>query len=169
MMLAARAIGDSIPRMIEKEVKKQSRHFTVVVRREFPVSAEEAYTAWTDQEIRRSVLAYGRYKNGVKEVDVSEGGIERYEDRWRNRLLGTTTRRYVILRPARLIVAQSETSFEGDMFDQHFVRQELLLFKPKDAGCEIVASDQCISIEPTFVHAAEDNLNQVFDVFAAKL
>ncbi len=133
------------------------------------MSVRDIYSAWTDPEIRRSVLAHGRYKNGVKEVDVSEGGLERYEDRWKNRLYGTTTRRYLILRPARMIVAQSETSIEGEMFDQRFVKQELLLFKPKDALCEVVASDQCISIEPSFVHAAEDALNEVFDIFANKL
>lgn len=155
--------------MIEESEKKKSRHFAVVVRREFPMSVEDTFSAWVDPEIRRNVLAHGRYKNGVKEVDVSEGGLERYEDRWKNRLYGTTTRRYVIVRPARMIVAQSETSVEGDMFDQHFVKQELLLFKPKGANCEIVASDQCISIEPSFVHAAEDNLNEIFDTFADKL
>ena len=149
--------------------KKKSCHFTVVVRREFPMSAEDTYSAWTNPEFRRSVLAHGRYKNGVKEVSISEGGIERYEDRWKNRLYGTTTRRYLILRPAKMIVAQSETSIEGDMFDQHFVRQELLLFKSKGANCEIVASDQCISIEPSFVHAAEDSLNEIFNTFADKL
>lgn len=150
--------------MIEVSEKKKSRHFTVVVRREFPMSVEETFSAWTNSEIRRSVLAHGRYKNGVKEIDVSEGGFERYEDRWKNRLYGTTTRRYVLLRPAQMIVAHSETSVEGDMFDQHFVRQEHLLFKPKDKTCEVVASDQCISIEPMFVHAAEDSLNEVFDI-----
>ena len=155
--------------MIEMPEKKKSRHFTVIVRREFPMSAEDAYSAWTDPEIRRSVLAHGRYKNGVKEVSVSVGGLERYEDRWKNRLYGTTTRRYLILRPAKMIVAQSETSVEGDMFDQHFVKQELLLFKTKDASCEIVASDQCISIEPSFVHSAEDSLTQTFDIFANML
>ena len=155
--------------MIEVSKKKKSRHFTVVVRREFPMSVERTFSAWTDPEIRRSVLAHGRYKNGVKEVDVSEGGFERYEDRWKNRLYGTTTRRYVLLRPARMIVAHSEKSVETDMFDQHFVSQELLLFKPKGEICEIVASDQCISIEPTFVHAAEDSLNEIFDVFTDKL
>lgn len=149
--------------------KKKSRHFTVVVRREFPMSVEDTYSAWTNPEIRRSVLAHGRYKNGVKEVSCSEGGIERYEDRWKNRLYGTTKRRYVILRPAKMIVAQSETSIEGDMFDQHFVKQELLLFKSKGANCEIVASDQCISIEPSFVHAAEDSLSEIFNTFADKL
>lgn len=148
---------------------KKSRHFTVVVRREFPMTADQVFSAWTNPEIRRSVLAHGRYKNGVKEVDVKEGGFEKYEDRWKNRLYGTTTRRYVLLRPARMIVAHSETSVEGDMFDQHFVRQELLLFKPRDQSCEIVASDQCISIEPMFVHAAENSLNEVFDVFSDKL
>ncbi|WP_144430612.1 SRPBCC domain-containing protein [Jannaschia donghaensis] len=155
--------------MIEVSNKRMSRHFTVVVRREFPMSVEKIFSAWTNPEIRRSVLAHGRYKNGVKEVDVSEGGKERYEDRWKNRLYGTTTRRYILLRPARMIVAHSETSVEGDMFDQHFVRQELLLFKPKGEICEIVASTQCVSIEPTFVHAAEDSLKLVFDIFADKL
>lgn len=133
------------------------------------MSVQDTYSAWTDPEIRRSVLAHGRYKNGVKEVDVSEGGLERYEDRWKNRLYGTTIRRYLILRPAKIIVAHTEVSVEGEMVDQHFVKQELLLFKPKDAGCEVVASDQCISIEPSFVHATEDALNKVFDIFANKL
>ena len=133
------------------------------------MSVEKTFSTWTNPEVRRSVLAHGRYKNGVKEVEVSEGGFERYEDRWKNRLCGTTTRRYVLLRPARMIVAHSETSVAGDMFDQHFVRQELLLFKPKDKICEIVASDQCVSIEPMFVHAAENSLNEVFDIFADKL
>lgn len=155
--------------MIEVSEKKKSRHFTVVVRREFPMSVEKIYSAWTNPEIRKSVLAHGRYKNGVKEVDVSEGGFERYEDRWKNRLYGTTTRRYVLLRPARMIIAHSETNVDRDMFDQHFVRQELLLFKPKDEICEIVASNQYISIEPSFVHAAEDGLNEIFDIFAEKL
>lgn len=149
--------------------KKKSRHFTVVVRREFSMSAEDTYSAWTNPEVRRSVLAHGRYKNDVKEVSISEGGIERYEDRWKNRLYGTTTRRYVILRPAKMIVAQSETSIEADMFDQHFVQQELLVFKSKGANCEVVASVQCISIEPSFVHAVEDSLNEIFNTFADKL
>ena len=149
--------------------KKKSRHFTVVVRQEFPMSVEDTYSAWTCPEIRRSVLAHGRYKNGVKEVSISEGGIERYEDRWKNRLYGTTTRRYVLLRPAKMIVAQTEISVEGDMYDQHFVTQELLLFKPKGENCEIVASDQCISIEPYFVHAAEDDIKEMFEIFADKL
>lgn len=155
--------------MDTKSDKKKSRHFTVVVRREFPWAVEETFSAWTDSEIRRSVLARGRNKNGVKEVDVVEGGLERYEYRWKNRLYGTTSRRYLIIRPARLIVAHSETSVEGDMFDQHFAKQELLLFKPKGDTCEIVASDQCVSIEPSYVHAAEDNLNEIFDAFAASL
>lgn len=133
------------------------------------MSAEDTYSAWTNPEIRRSVLAHGRYKNSVKEVSISEGGIERYEDRWKNRLYGITTRRYVILRPAKMIVAQTESSVAGEMFDQHFVRQELLLFKPKGANCEIVASDQCISIEPSCVHAAEDRLKEIFKTFADKL
>ncbi|MEM7520485.1 MAG: SRPBCC domain-containing protein [Pseudomonadota bacterium] len=155
--------------MIKKSGQKKSRHFTVVVRREFPIPVEEAFSAWIDPEIRRSVLAHGRYKNGVKECDVREGGLERYEDRWKNRLYGTTTRRYLVLRPSKMIIAHTETSVEGDMVDQHFATQELLLFKPKGTNCEIVASDQCISIEPSFVHAAEGSLNKIFDFFASKL
>lgn len=133
------------------------------------MSAEDTYSAWTDTNIRRSVLSHGRYKNGVKEVSVSEGGIERYEDRWKNRLYGTTIRRYLVLKPARMIVAQSEMSVEGDLSDQRFFTQELILFKTKDTNCEIVASNQCISIEPSFVHAAKDSLDEVFDIFADKL
>ena len=155
--------------MIKKSEKKKSRHFTVVVRRAFPMSVEEAFSAWIDPEIRRSVLAHGCYKNGVKECVVREGGFERYEDRWKNRLYGTTTRRYLVLRPSKMIIAHAETTVEGDMFDQNFAKQELRLFKAKGTSCEIVASDQCISIEPSFVHAAEDCLNEFFDIFVSKL
>ena len=111
------------------------------------------------------VLQHGRDKNGVKEFDIVEGGYERYEDRWKNRLYGRTTRRYVIIRPAKMIVAHSETTLEGNMYDQHFATQELLLFKPSAIGTEIVASSQCVSIEPSYVHAAEDHLNEIFDIY----
>ena len=155
--------------MDAKAEKRKSRHFTVVVRREFRGAAEEIFAAWTDPEVRRNVLGRGRSKNDVKEVSVMEGGLERYEDRWKNRLYGRTTRRYSVVRPARLIVAHSEITMEGEMFDQHFAKQELLLFKPKGDTCEIVASDQCVSIEPSYVHAAEDSLNEIFDAFESLL
>lgn len=155
--------------MTEQSANKKSRHFSVVVRREFPMPVEDVFSAWIDPEIRRSVLSHGRYKNGVKECDIREEGLERYEDRWKNRLYGTTTRRYLVLRPSRMIIAQSETRIKGDMFDQHFATQELRLFKPMGTICEIVAADQCMSINPSFVHAAEDGLNQIFDIFASKL
>lgn len=154
---------------MDAKLEKKSQRFTVVIRREFPRAVAAIFSAWTDPEVRRSVLAHGRYKKGVKEIDVVEGGLERYEDRWKNRLNSTTTRRYLIIRPAKLIISHSETSVEGDMFDQHFAKQELLLFKPKGNNCEIVASDQCVSIEPSYMHAAEDSLNEVFDAFAAAL
>ena len=151
--------------MSEQKEKKKSRHFTVVVRREFRWTVEKTFSSWIDPEIRRRVLSHGRYKNGVKEVDVIEGGRERYEDRWRNRLHSTTHRLYVIIRPPKLIVAHTQQTLEGDMYDQHWATQELLLFKTKGDGCEVVASDQCVSIEPWYIHAAEERLNETFDVF----
>ncbi len=169
MVVLCKLVRLRIEVFIEVSGKKKSHQFTVVVRREFPMTVEKIYAAWTNPEIRRSVLGHNRYKNGVKEVDVSEGGFERYEDRWKNRLFATTTRRYVLLRPARMIIAHSETRLHVDMSDQHFVTQELLLFKPKNELCEIVASNQCICLEPTFVHSAEDGLNTWFDLFAAQL
>ena len=155
--------------MGEEAGQRKSRHFTVIVRREFQLPLEKVFSAWTDPAVRRAVLSRGRCKNCVKEVDVVEGGLERYEDRWKNRLYGTTTRRYLVIRAARLIVAQSETRVGGGMFDQHFARQELLLFKSKGDTSEIVAADQCISIEPSYVRAAKDGLNEIFDAFVASL
>lgn len=155
--------------MDAKAEKRKSRHFTVVVRRKFRGAAEEIFAAWTDPDVRWNVLDRGRSKNDVKEVSVTEGGLERYEDRWKNRLYGRTTRRYLVVRPAKLIVAHSEITMEGEMFDQHFAKQELLLFKPKGGTCEIVATDQCVSIEPSYVHAAEDSLNEIFDAFESLL
>lgn len=149
-----------------EEERIKSRNFTVVVRRQFQRSVKEAFSAWTDPEVRRRVLSHGRYKNGVKEVDVVEGGLERYEDRWKNVFYGATTRRYIVIRPAGLIIAQSEISVEGHLSEQHFAKQELLLFEPKGETCEIVASDQCLSVEPWYVHAAEQSINEIFDAFS---
>jgi uncharacterized protein YndB with AHSA1/START domain len=129
-----------------------------------PVQA--AFDAWTDPEIRRAVLAHGRCKADVKHAEVAEGGCERYEDRGKNRLYSRVSRRYLVIRPARLIVAQTEMSLETDVADQHFALQELLLFKPDGDGCVIVASDQCLALEPAYVHAAEDGLNGIFDAFS---
>ena len=155
--------------MNTKPEAKKSRHFTVVARRSFAQSVGVIFSAWTNPDRRRTILKHGRKKNGVMEVEIVEGGIERYEDRWKNHLYGKTIRRYLIIRPSKLIVSQSETSIENDMVDQHFARQELLLFKPKEDGCELVASDQCVSLEPTYIHAAENGLNEMFDIFAASL
>ena len=152
-----------------KSENKKSRHFTVTVRREFPRPLDEVFLAWTNPEIRRNVLASGRYKNNVKEIAIEEGGYERYEDRWKNHLYGVTTRRNLIIRPMRMIVSHTEMSMTSKVIDQHFALQELLLFKPKGDACEIVASDQCIAIEPTYIHSAKDTLNEVFDAFAAEL
>ena len=151
--------------MTDQTDKKKSRHFTVVVRREFPWTAVEVFRSWVDPDIRRRVLSHGRYKNGVKEVDVVEGGFERYEDRWKNRLHSVTLRKYIVIRPSKIIVAHTQQTLEGDTYDQFWATQELLLFKEKGHGCEVVASDQCVSIEPWFVHAAEDRLNETFDLF----
>lgn len=151
--------------MTDQTEKKKSRHFTVVVRREFPWNAEKAFRSWVDPDIRRRVLSHSRHKNGVKEVDFVEGGCERYEDRWKNRLHSVTLRKYIVIRPSKIIVAQTQQTLEGDMHDQFWATQELLLFKMKGDGCEVVASNQCVSIEPWFVHAAEDRLNETFDLF----
>lgn len=150
--------------MSEQGDNKKSRHFTVVVRRQFPCKAEVAFASWINSEIGKRVLSHGRYKYGVKEVDVVEGGRERYDDRWRNRLHGTTERRYLTIRPSKLIIAHAQKTLKGDMYDQFWATQELLLFKEKEDGCEVVAYNQCVSISPFYIHAAEDQLNEVFDV-----
>ena len=151
--------------MHEKISNKMSCNFTVEVRRLLKMPVDKVFGDWTNPDVRSEVLSHGRYKNCVKEVEIFEGGHERYEDRWKNRLYGTTTRRYVIIRPSKMIVSHSETTLEGDISDQHFAAQELLLFKSHGKGTEVVASSQCVSIEPTYIHSKEDQLSKFFDIF----
>jgi len=149
--------------------KKKSRHFTVVVRRNLPMLVQHVFDSWVDPTIRHRVLVQGRNKNTVKEVNPIEGGFERYEDRWRNRLIGQTERRYLAIRRSHLIIAHAEHSMVGDTVDQFFAIQELILFKPCKIGTEIVASSQCVSIQPTYVHAVEDSWNSLIDAFETAL
>lgn len=149
--------------------QKKSRHFTVVARREFPRSPEKVFSTWTDPKTRDAVLGNVLHRKAVKEVDISEGGLERYEDQWPNGSFGVSQRRYLIIRPSRMIVAQSDTKIEDTIIEQHVARQELLLFKPKSGGCEVVASNQLVAIQPTPVQEAEAQLEEVFDIFARML
>lgn len=148
---------------------KISRHFTVVCRHGLDRSPEQVFDAWTDPAIRREILSRNLYKNGIKALEIREGGEERYEHRWRNRLMGITTRRYLVLRRPRLILAHVTGTHEASSEDQFWASQELILFKPTDTGCELVASSQCVSLEPTVVSAVERTWEESFDAFEQAL
>ena len=137
----------------------------MVCRHRLEAPPDRVFDAWTTPDIRRAVLGRNLYKNGIKALEIHEGGEERYEHRWRNQLFGVTTRRYLILRRPRLILAQVTGTTETGAADQFWAEQELILFKPRDTGCEIVASSQCVSLEPTVVTSVERKWQDSFEAF----
>lgn len=151
--------------MIDEQKNIKSNHFTATVRRQFALPPEKVFAAWVDPETRMQVLLNNRYKKGVKEINIIEGGHERYEDRWKNTLYSTTTRKYVTIRQSKMIVCHVETVMPVEGFDQVFAKQELMLFNAHEKGTEVVASSQCASVEPYFVHAVKDSWNELFRLF----
>lgn len=77
---------------------------TCIVSRHFPFAPEKVFDAWFDPKIRAMVLQRTTYKYCIKEVNPVEGGIERYEQRWKNTLYGKSVRTYAsITRPSEVV------------------------------------------------------------------
>lgn len=150
---------------IKNNSKKKSHHATIVVRRNINAPVEQVFNAWVDPTIRRAVLSNNRYKNGVKEVNPIEGGMECYENRWGNRLIAKTTRRYVAVRRPNLIVAHVETIIKNGVKDRICASQELLLFKKVEQETELIVSCQAIATQPIYTHATGDAWDKEIDLF----
>ncbi|MDJ0631249.1 MAG: SRPBCC domain-containing protein [Rhodobacter sp.] len=151
--------------------RKLSRHFTVVVRRDYDLQPETLFAAWTDPDIRGQVIAPPGKGLRLKQLDIAEGGVEIVEERWRDRPGAETTRCYVALRPCTLIVAQVVHRIKTGARtpDNIVAAQELLLFKPTAEGARIVASSQVTAMKQNDIQAAEDAWNDAFDRFEDQL
>ncbi|MEL7459848.1 MAG: SRPBCC domain-containing protein [Pseudomonadota bacterium] len=106
---------------------------------------EAVFDAWLDPDIRRAVTLRQVYKNGIKALDPTLGGQERYEYRWRNRLSSTETRTYKKIERPHVIEAEVYR-VHAKTFGPRWIPtpppvtlRETLSFEPTPAGCRVVA------------------------------
>ena len=143
----------------------ESRLFEIQLKKTIKRPVDEVFDRWTDPAIRNELLSAGRYKNGVKEVNPVEGGEERYEERWKNRLMGQTVRKYLTIQRPDVIIAHVVTWTPSEPVSQVFAIQETLRFLPVAQGTELAATSQISTLYPASHNAAKSNWHELFAEF----
>ncbi len=124
------------------------------VHRVFAYAPAVVFDAWLDAGIRRAVLLRSTYKNCIKEIDPREGGIERYEHRWKNRLLDITTRRNLSVERPNEIVAHRELQppdKAGPKLPNYVLVEEKLRFGPRNGETELIVTERLLTIKPRWL------------------